>query len=89
MDGFAEKHLQFFDSIVLFADYWKKNSNLSIDFSLTSSEETSKAIFSFHDEDKNQLTLFHHHVLKHFFPSALVSRIVFIQPNVVELLMEE
>ena len=87
MNGFAEKHLKFFDSIVLFADYWKKNSDLTIDFVLSSSEETSKVVFSFRDEDENQLYLFHHHVLRHFFPSNLVSKITFLQPNVIELIM--
>lgn len=89
MNGFAEEHLKFFDSVVLFADFWKRSSNLTIDFTLTSSEETSKVVFLFEDEDKNETNLFFHHVLRHFFPSNLVSKISFIHPNSVELIMKK
>lgn len=89
MNGFAEKHLDFFDSVVLFADLWRKTSTIDIDFVLTSSEETSKVSFTFLDEDFDLLVSFQHQVMKHFFSNRLVACIKFIQPNIIELFMND
>lgn len=89
MNNFAEKHLKFFDAVVLFADFWEKNSQLKMDFVLTSSEEASKVVFTFLEDNDEQLALFQQHVLRHFFRTKLVSAISYFHPNIIELKMIE
>lgn len=88
MNGFAEKHIKFFDSIVLFVDYWKKNSNLTVDFVFQSLPDQSKAVFKFSaNNPEDQLALFRHHVLRHFGSMPDTTTIVFTSPNIIEVLM--
>jgi len=91
LNGFAEKHIQFFDSVVLFADFWKKNSCLKIDFTLSSSTDSSKVVFHFPDENEEELSLFQQHVIRHFLNKAgkhvALAGKVELSHNIVEIWM--
>jgi hypothetical protein len=78
MNGFAENHIKFFDCATLFADFWKKNSDLTVDFVFSSFVDQTKVVFHYHSGDnENKLAIFQQHALRYFGSNPLVSSIVF------------
>lgn len=88
MNRLVENHLKFFDSVSLFADFWLKNSDLSIDFVFSSLPNQTKAILKFPVDNKEQLSLFKQHVLRHFELKKLGSPIIF-STKCIELYMSD
>ena len=87
MNGFAETHINFFDCATLFSDFWKKNSDLKVDFVFSSFVDQTKVIFHYHSgDDENKLAIFQQHALRYFGSNPLVSSIVF-KNSIVEVYM--
>ena len=87
MNGFAENHIKFFDCATLFADFWKKNSDLTVDFVFSSFVDQTKVVFQYHSgANEKNLALFQQHALRYFQTKPLVSSIVF-KNSLVEVYM--
>ena len=86
MDHFTEKHIRFFDCASLFADLWRLNRGLKIDFILSTLPRQTKVIFTLETDSEQRLINFQQHALRFFQPYPLVSEVCF-GGNKVEVFM--
>lgn len=92
MDGssLVERHIQFFDSVMLLADFWEKKSDkLNLKFFLSAYPGETKAVFHFSEAyDEELLNCFKLHLLRHFQSLHLTSSIVY-EDSKIEVYMIE
>lgn len=89
MDNIVKKHIEFFDQVTLFADYWIKNSDLKVTFHLSSEPSHSKVTFFLPLRDNDQIVVFKQHVLRHFEKHRLTNKIEISQRQVVVFMIED
>lgn len=89
MDNIVKKHIEFFDQVTLFADYWIKNSDLQVTFHLSSEPSHSKVTFFLPPRDNDQIVVFKQHVLRHFEKHRLTNKIEISQRQVVVFMIED
>ena len=87
MENFVSHHLYFFDSITLFVDYWRKNSDLELDFVFSCFRGETKAVIKFHRNNEDHLAVFKQHLLRHFDINQASDKIVF-SGDTVEIFMK-
>jgi len=83
----VKKHIEFFDEVTLFADYWIKNSNLEVSFHFSSNH--SKVTFFLPPGDNDQIVVFKQHVLRYFEKYRLTNKIELSQRQVVVFMIED
>lgn len=87
MENFVSHHLCFFDSITLFVDYWRKNSDLELDFVFSCFRGETKAVIKFHRQNEDHLAVFKQHLLRHFDINQASDKIIF-SGETVEIFMK-
>ena len=88
MSRLVQSQIEFFDDVILFADYWFKNSNLFIHFNYSSVPSQNKVTLNFLTTNNDQLSLFKQQALRHFERYRLANKLVFSRQSVVVFMIE-
>jgi hypothetical protein len=93
MDGLSlcERHIKFFDSVMLFVDFWEKKSDkLNLRFYLSAYPSETKAVFHFSEsQDQEHVNSFKLHLLRHFQSQQLTSSIVYEDSKIEVFMIED
>jgi len=88
MSRLVQNQIDFFDEVILFADYWFKKSDLSINFHFSSLPSQTKVNFEFLTVNNHQLSLFKQEALRHFERYRLANKLVLSRQSVVVFMIE-